>query len=475
MPPQQLTSRFLYYPDNPRSGGTAEVYEGIDLENRGEKVAVKIIKDVVVTQELARLAFERETKCLSRLTHPNIVRWVDAGRDPETNRSYFVTEWLESNLSEHLKSNEIAGWDDFYSSYAQPILHALKYAFEQGIIHRDIKPKNIMIDEDGNPKIVDFGIARFTESPKFGATLASFKSIPYSPPDSETLVNDGAIDVWGFAASCVSFLNSAELNDYHELDEQFQEFDVPPEVDAIFEKAISKNPSDRYTSILDFCVDLESTQRARTQYFTKLSDIAITVTNGTLRRMQKFYPRASFDDLRKRIVNDFNAEAVFRVKDIESEIEGNDPPSPNLEIVSGGHQYIASLNSQNDAPLVIKGMMIISPFHADKFVAEAYKPEIKFSLDSDTEKNESEKVLQLISEITDHSRLVNAAQERQQEEEFFNKWRDILQLKSSLADSAENRINFTGSETHGRRVEFICDQFLDESLIGQRRALLTSA
>lgn len=471
MKPQQLTDRFLYYPDSRRSGGTADIFEGVDLHDRGAKVAIKLVKEIVVTRELAALAFEREMQCLGRLSHPNIVKWIDAGRDPETGRRYFVSEWLEDSLFEHLKATKVAGWDDFFAAYALPIMQALKYAFEQGVIHRDIKPNNLMVGNDGLPKLVDFGIARFNEAPRIGVTLASFKSVPYAPPDSENPMEEASRDVWGFAASCVACLNLAELSDYNALEKEFEQFDVPPEIDEIFEKALARDPSQRYLSILDFAADLETAQRKRQYQFAPLPDIAVAIPNGTLLRMQQYYPNADLEQLRRRIVTDLNTEAAFQTKEREKK-ENGCPALPDIEIVSGEHQYIAAMNSRKGAPLVIKGMKTISSFHADKFVSRALRPGIVFSLETTSnDGDETEKVLQLISEIEDNTRRLLAAQEKLKEEEFFSTWRDVLRLKTSLADSQGNAIRFSSREIVGNRVELHCDHVVDESVIGQRRAV----
>ena len=92
--PKSLGERFTYFEEIFRTGGTADVYQGVDLHNCGRSVAVKFLRDLLISDAHTELAFDREFRALSKLVHPGIVDLVDAGREESTDRRYIITEWL---------------------------------------------------------------------------------------------------------------------------------------------------------------------------------------------------------------------------------------------------------------------------------------------------------------------------------------------------------------------------------------------
>src|SRR5207302_258688 len=124
---------------------------------------------------------------LRGLRHPGIVELIDTGSEEATGKSFLVLEWMESNLSEWVKKFPPAGWDSFYDEIGKDVLEALAFAHAHNIAHRDVKPPNILMSNDGHAKLGDFGIAKLTLSLQAGLTLREFKSPPYTPPE----VDDG--------------------------------------------------------------------------------------------------------------------------------------------------------------------------------------------------------------------------------------------------------------------------------------------
>jgi serine/threonine protein kinase len=143
-------------------GGMATVYKAYDTRLERD-VAVKIIRKSAFSAEvLERMLkrFEREAKALARLTHPNIVGVMDYGEyegSPYLVMPYFPGGTLKQYLGKSVP------WQDA-ASLLLPIARALQFAHEQGIIHRDVKPSNILITLSGEPMLSDFGIAKILES-----------------------------------------------------------------------------------------------------------------------------------------------------------------------------------------------------------------------------------------------------------------------------------------------------------------------
>ena len=139
-------------------GGMANVYRATDvLDNR--MVAVKILKTEYSESEEFQRRFRNESKAIAMMSHPNIVKIYDMGFSDKM--QYIVMEFIDGiTLKDFIDSEHVLNWKDTVHFVIQ-ILRALQHAHNRGIVHRDIKPQNIMLLTDGTIKVMDFGIAKF--------------------------------------------------------------------------------------------------------------------------------------------------------------------------------------------------------------------------------------------------------------------------------------------------------------------------
>ena len=175
-------------------GGMANVYRCTDTVDDRE-VAVKILKDEYLNNEEFIRRFKNESKAIAMLSHPNIVKVYDVSFGDMI--QYIVMEYIDGiTLKEYIDQQGIIEWKDAIHLTAQ-ILKALQHAHECGIVHRDIKPQNIMLLQDGTIKVTDFGIARFSDKSTRTMTEQAIGSVHYiAPEQARGDATDGKTDIY---------------------------------------------------------------------------------------------------------------------------------------------------------------------------------------------------------------------------------------------------------------------------------------
>ena len=161
-------------------GGMAVVYKAHDnQENR--TVAIKILKEEFISNEEFLRRFKNESKAIAMLSHPNIVKVYDVSFGDLI--QYIVMEYIEGiTLKEFIEQEGSLRWKDAVHFTVQ-ILKGLQHAHDKGIVHRDVKPQNIMVLSDGTIKVTDFGIARFARSDQRTITDKAIGSVHYISPE----------------------------------------------------------------------------------------------------------------------------------------------------------------------------------------------------------------------------------------------------------------------------------------------------
>ena len=175
-------------------GGMAVVYKAYDnIDDR--IVAVKILKEEFLQNEEFRRRFKNESKAIAVLSHPNIVKVYDVSFGDRL--QYIVMEYVEGiTLKEYIEQQKVINWKEAVHFVTQ-ILRALQHAHDKGIVHRDIKPQNIMLLQNGNIKVTDFGIARFSRSETRTMTESAIGSVHYiSPEQARGEITDDKADLY---------------------------------------------------------------------------------------------------------------------------------------------------------------------------------------------------------------------------------------------------------------------------------------
>jgi len=253
-------------------GGMAIVYRAVDTM-LDRNVAVKVILVESDSKDKAQKMlkrFNREARTLASLSHPNIIKVLDYGE--YSDMPYIVMEFISGGALKAILGKPIP-----YAEAAArlaPIARALHYAHQQKIVHRDVKPENILINESGQPMLSDFGILKLVETDESHGITGTGKMVGtpayMSPEQIRGREVDGRADLYSLGVVFFEMitgrkpytaLSPIELSMQHLHDpipkaKQFVR-DLPTEVEQVIVKSMAKNPEDRYPSLSAFAQDLE--------------------------------------------------------------------------------------------------------------------------------------------------------------------------------------------------------------------------
>ena len=249
-------------------GGMANVYHCYDTIDDRE-VAIKILKDEFLDNEDFIRRFKNESKAIAVLNHPNIVRVYDVSFGDMI--QYIVMEYIDGiTLKEYIEMQGVLDWKETLHLTTQ-ILKALQHAHENGIVHRDIKPQNIMLLQDGTIKVTDFGIARFSSNATRTMTEQAIGSVHYiAPEQARGEKTDGKTDIYSVGVMMYEMLTgrlpfeadsavSVALMQLQSTPKRPREInpDIPSGLEEITIKAMQKSPSSRYNSAVVMLSDIE--------------------------------------------------------------------------------------------------------------------------------------------------------------------------------------------------------------------------
>jgi serine/threonine protein kinase/Tol biopolymer transport system component len=261
-------------------GGMASVYKAYDTRLERD-VAVKIIRtDMFIPAVLEKVMkrFEREAKSLAKLSHPNIVSIIDYGEHAGV--PYLVMEYLPGgNLKDRMTGRPLPWQESFH--LLLPVARALQFSHQQGIIHRDVKPSNILITLSGEPMLSDFGIARILESE--GSTsltgtgvgigtpeyMAPEQWVGHTTPQSDlyslgVVLYEMLTGQKPYTADTPAAILLKQANDPLPRPRQFVP-DLPDKVEKVILKLLAKKPENRYSSMEEFITALEDLLRGQTK------------------------------------------------------------------------------------------------------------------------------------------------------------------------------------------------------------------
>ena len=455
MPHVTLRNRFAYSTETRRSGGFSDVYRGVALGvTPPREIAVKIIEGRASEDQGVPYGtfFDREVESLLSLEHPNIVQLFDAGLD-ESGRYFLVLEWIDNDLSTWLKARGEVLWEDFLNEVGLPLADALSFAHQRMIIHRDVKPGNVLIKPDGTVRLADFGIAKIknslTDSPH---TTVDFISRPYAPPERDSTFSR---DVFGLGVLLVGAISGHDLTDYPQIEPALRAMDVPSGVSELLGRCVSLSPEKRPKDASILHNELSSLLQARAVARKPRAKIQIRISKAVVRKWSELtgLPPA---DCQRAILDDLSAGATLRSTD----------DAATLGQVHGRSVYLAGANLSFKA--VVEGSGESIPYLELVFVVQQRVSDVDRAMRQNLQLTEYEFALEApISAVTARSameQLVGDLEkfEIKREEELIDRedsrlltqWKRQLDARAQWEVRRQDPVRYRSIRYSGSRATF---------------------
>ncbi|KRE88185.1 serine/threonine-protein kinase [Arthrobacter sp. Soil764] len=446
-----------------RSGTFSVVRKAVD-DRDSSFVAVKLLSGQ--PDDVTRKVFNNEAKTLKSLSHPNIVSCRWSGID-ETGTYVLVLDWVERNLDDVLRaSGPWESWDRLATDIALPLVDALAYTHLKQIEHRDIKPQNVLVSEEGIPLLADFGIAKIRgEEHSTLQTVADWHSKPYAPPELNADIRY-VRDVYSMGVLLIQCMTQEQLKDPAGVQRALESIPVPPDVRRLLGSCIAMQPDERPKNASDLLSALKAIQQRRDgqQQITR-NPILLRLTKSAIRSL------GGSDDARQT--------AVGKVQgDLSGDVYAsffNDPSSgkPQRDSIRlDGSSWSFTLKSDETGATVIKAAELDFERLENHRRRAAPLPQVfdwTFAAPANSALARAG-IATLIDTIDAFyeakDQAEQAGQEERNGEELFDTWRRVLNAREELARGEKKPLPYKKVQTRGREAAFTLESAVDYDLVG---------
>jgi serine/threonine protein kinase len=335
-------------------GGAAEVFRARD-ERLGRIVAIKLLRPQYTMDPQSRNRFAIEARAAARLSHSNIVDVYDFGEAPD-GAMFIAMQYIEGgNLKDVLRKRGRLSPGETITIAVQ-VCRALSMAHAEGLIHRDVKPQNIMVDRAGDVRLTDFGVVKALSGPALTQSGMTFGTAAYLSPEQATGATIGpASDL--YALGCVMYEllagtppfsgDNPAVVAYKQVWEQPNPLhnlapEVPPSLEAVIMRCLNKDPDGRYPSAAALAAELERVSGAFNQP-TQVVPLTV-VANASAGAGTRPQANAHMSQAEKSqpvpIAVSPNTRRPAPVPPVRTQATGTPPPQPTLS--TGGYQGAVS-------------------------------------------------------------------------------------------------------------------------------------
>ena len=340
--PQALNFGNYLLVDQLGSGASGHVFKARH-KTSGRMTAIKVLSTDTAQDATAVKRFEREMQAAGRLAHPNIVKTFDAGQ--WNGQHYLVMEYVEGrDMASVVKTQ---GPLDVASAlrYLEQAAEGLRYAHQEGIVHRDIKPGNLLLDAQGNVRLLDLGLARFADSGDgLTATQQVMGTVDYMSPEqsADTKRADARADVYSLGATLWYFLTGKKLYEGKGVVERIMLHrsapipslvavrpEVPAWVDGLLKRMVAKSPDDRFQTMSDLLKALRRGDAAPEDGTDSAAEV-VALGEATISQLS----RNELANLRQARVSAEGGTAAVGPLELQIDVGGR--AGPGREVRSGG-------------------------------------------------------------------------------------------------------------------------------------------
>jgi len=463
-----IADQFALANTAPREGGLSAVHRAVDLATDPPRnVAVKILNRLE-DDALIDLFFAKEVEALRKLKHPNIVELLAAGRDPQSGEHYLVLEWVESDLLTLLSSGPIP-FDDFVSRYALPLASALALAHERRVVHRDVKPANVLVALDGTAKLADFGISKIKSSLTVSPhTAADFVSRPYAPPEQES-TSSYSRDVFGFGVLMLRCLVDRRIEDYPDIAAALDQLDASADLRDLIERCVDFDPSRRPQNASLLHAEIESIHSSRAARWAPRSVVYLSVG-----RKAREWLADALDTpptaIEPAVLEDLRDAPALRALDAAV-----DPTGTGRHFYLYGTSYSYRVEAQDDGTKQ-PGLFIMSAVPLDAPQADLARERnlvldnIDFRFGVAVNHLEARSGLETLlarAERFESERQLEA--EEREERRLLDEWRRQIAARDSIETGKERPVRYSKVTIDGNRCTFTVEGDLSEVVTGEVR------
>lgn len=460
-----LAGRYAIIDDVHRSGGLSSVKKAVDTRD-GSFVAIKFVNGNS-DDHLLNVCFEREVGALKDLAdHPNIVRIKGWGTD-ETETRYIVLEWLEHSLHDLIHDRRNSTWNEFYETIGEPLLAGLEFMHLKDHQHRDIKPRNILLSDDGVPKFADFGIGKTAlDQPPSDLTLVVFRSGPYSPPEEYESVKF-VRDVFGLAVVFIQCMHSEQIEDYAQVLQTLPTIFVPPDVRSLLERCIAIDPGDRPPNGPELAEEFRRIMRHASSIGSRaLPTVHLTITNMVRNRMIEKGVSSTPGECSGMITQDLVGPVFGR---FQFDYRKGTLNRNAVELVGASYRYVVIPNDG-------KPTFSIVNFYDDDFETleairgkakclDEFQWSVKFPTD---DKSADQARIRLRESLEAFQEAIDSpgAALDPVVEEFFDTWSRVLDAREALERGTDAPVRYESYELSDREAEFHLAEPTEAELLG---------
>lgn len=467
-----LNGRYLLT-ETKRAGGQATVTQAFDRVQNA-MVAIKRVK-FGPDDPRGRIGFEREAESLQALTHPNIVRLIEVGRDPEGNW-FLALEWIERNLEDVVLADGPCSWAQFWDSYGEPLLNAICFAQNrpEPIAHRDIKPRNILVNDRGVAKLADYGIAKLLDdggswAPVSGHTFRFDRTLGYSPatPDDDHVLTR---DCYAFAAVAVSCITGRVFHSDEDLAAGMQEAALPGQVREVLATCLDPDAKRRPPLASLLKQRLEQASAADRAPGERATELFVQLSPKTRLGLER-----RFDTEDARLVERFVQEELGEVCGIVPKASA-DGEKAALELIGGAWRFEALVAGRDGELLhLMQASEIGAGLASDMRETALVRPVAVRFVRPDDHRRAGQQLALLLAESRALSQRLADERAARATERILRVWRSYLRDRADLEARRSSAIRYVDRSPSRDLVVFTTEIAQPDGIIGQERVVVHAA